>query len=511
LASPCNNGNLISQAITVPGFAGTQSYDYDALNRLHYAAEDSTFDWREQYGYDAYGNRWVDLDPNPPTTYGLEVSDLTPQGSDWFTAKNRVENPNPGHSGDFDYDDAGNQTVVNGISFGYDSENRLRSFTVAGLVREVYDYDGVGNRVRHQHQTWNGSTWSTASSTLYVYDARGQLAAEYGAQSASSPCVTCYMTTDTLGSTRLMTDENGVAKVRYDYLPFGQEILPPSSGGRASVMCGSISCYSQSSAVNQKFTGKERDAETGLDYFGARYLSSAEGRFISADWSARPQPVPYADFKDPQTLNLYGYVRNNPLSRVDRDGHDDCTYDETGKGSCIKRSFWHNLLVGNTYKLNDNGTNYNLSEPLKALQGGEKYRIVGSSETGKLMNSFLASQSPTAPGQKLSYGEIKERATDPRQWNWKMELNKDFGAHALFVLNGTAQRSDYLGNVGFGYLMNAWGHSGVEAKVGGSVFNLYDSFQTGASAFKGNIDTLYDDPRDWEAIDFGTSLYETQH
>src|SRR5580658_4714079 len=70
-----------------------------------------------------------------------------------------------------------------------------------------------------------------------------------------------------------------------------------------------------------RFTGKERDAETGLDYFGARYLSSAQGRWTSPDWSATPQPVPYADLANPQTLNLYVYVGNNPLSELDPDGH----------------------------------------------------------------------------------------------------------------------------------------------------------------------------------------------
>ena len=55
-----------------------------------------------------------------------------------------------------------------------------------------------------------------------------------------------------------------------------------------------------------RFTGKERDSETGLDYFGARYFSAAQGRWTSPDWSAVPQPVPYADLSDPQTLNLYG-------------------------------------------------------------------------------------------------------------------------------------------------------------------------------------------------------------
>jgi len=71
----------------------------------------------------------------------------------------------------------------------------------------------------------------------------------------------------------------------------------------------------------QKFTGKERDTESGLDYFGARYFSAAQGRFTSPDWSEKPEPVPYADLEDPQTLNLYGYVRNNPLAKADADGH----------------------------------------------------------------------------------------------------------------------------------------------------------------------------------------------
>lgn len=71
---------------------------------------------------------------------------------------------------------------------------------------------------------------------------------------------------------------------------------------------GTLSCAS-------RFTGKERDTETGLDYFGARYYGSNMGRFIQSD-------LPFADwdFEDPQSLNLYGYVRNNPLRMVDPDG-----------------------------------------------------------------------------------------------------------------------------------------------------------------------------------------------
>jgi RHS repeat-associated protein len=71
-----------------------------------------------------------------------------------------------------------------------------------------------------------------------------------------------------------------------------------------------------------KFTGKERDAETGLDYFGARHYSNGLGRFITPDWSTAPVPVPYADLSDPQSLNQYSYVRNIPTTRFDADGHE---------------------------------------------------------------------------------------------------------------------------------------------------------------------------------------------
>jgi len=79
-------------------------------------------------------------------------------------------------------------------------------------------------------------------------------------------------------------------------------------------------------------TGKERDTESGNDYFGARYYSSAMGRWMSPDWSAKAEPVPYAKLDNPQSLNLYAYLKNNPLRTTDPDGHadDPCK----GKSDC---------------------------------------------------------------------------------------------------------------------------------------------------------------------------------
>jgi len=74
--------------------------------------------------------------------------------------------------------------------------------------------------------------------------------------------------------------------------------------------------------VKSRYTGKERDTESGNDYFGARYFGSSMGRFMSPDWSDDPDPVPFADLENPQSLNLYAFAGNNPLSAVDEDGHD---------------------------------------------------------------------------------------------------------------------------------------------------------------------------------------------
>ncbi|MCC7341305.1 MAG: RHS repeat-associated core domain-containing protein [Bryobacterales bacterium] len=84
-----------------------------------------------------------------------------------------------------------------------------------------------------------------------------------------------------------------------------------------------------------KFTGKKRDSETGLDYFGARYLSGVLGRWTGAD-------EPFADQypSDPQSWNLYSYGRNNPLKYTDPTGQavQVCTNDESGKQTCVSMS-----------------------------------------------------------------------------------------------------------------------------------------------------------------------------
>jgi RHS repeat-associated protein len=101
-----------------------------------------------------------------------------------------------------------------------------------------------------------------------------------------------------------------------------------------STVCAITVCLWRS-----RYTGKERDSESGNDYFGARYYASSMGRFMSPDWSAKEDdPVPYADLEDPQSLNLYSYVKNNPLSHVDSDGHaGDIAVIENGPDATLQQ------------------------------------------------------------------------------------------------------------------------------------------------------------------------------
>jgi RHS repeat-associated protein len=121
-----------------------------------------------------------------------------------------------------------------------------------------------------------------------------------------------FYLTDWLGSKRIQTNYLGAVEETCQSLPYGD----------------ALDCFGPvPDATEQHFTGKERDAESGNDYFLARYYSSAMGRFMSPDWSAKQDPVPYAKLDNPQSLNLYAYVMNNPMTRIDADGHSYLVYD----------------------------------------------------------------------------------------------------------------------------------------------------------------------------------------
>ncbi len=166
-----------------------------------------------------------------------------------------------------------------------------------------------------------------SETTVYVYDAMGRLAAEYSSVApAAESGGTFYRTEDHLGSTRLVTKQDQTVAECRDFFPFGERIDSGLNGRSAD-------CYGAAGgAVKQQFTGKERDAESSLDYFGARYYSARLGRFIGPD-------APFADqfASAPQSWNLYSYVRNNPLRFLDPTGRrcvktDDGSVGDDGEG-----------------------------------------------------------------------------------------------------------------------------------------------------------------------------------
>jgi RHS repeat-associated protein len=121
----------------------------------------------------------------------------------------------------------------------------------------------------------------------------------------------------------------------------------------------------------RQFTGKERDQESGLDYFGARYYGSALGRFTGPDWSAKPSPVPYADLANPQSLNQYSYVDNNPLARADQDGHSDYTWQKV----------W-NYVKGNGYRTDAQVNGLSVAKTAESHKGSMDWAIKTENTSG---------------------------------------------------------------------------------------------------------------------------------
>jgi RHS repeat-associated protein len=334
-----NNGNIVNQTIaSATGLAQslTQAYSYDPENRLISLAETPGGSINQGFVFDAFGNMALTsgvLNTQPGHTPTASSYRSLPFNSlnQWTTPCNVPPC----------YDAAGNQTGVAGDVYSYDGENRMTVANPAAEGDTSYGYDGVGQRV------WKANA---LGATVYAYDAAGKLVAEYSTVAPQSSG-TEYLSTDHLGSTRMITDANRNQVSRYDYVPFGQEI-PSGTDGRGSGYGTSV--YPSAPDVqDQKFTGKERDAESGLDYFGARYYGSNTGRWMSPDWNKAPTGVPYADLTNPQTLNLYQYMRNNPLSGADPDGHCDWCQKLwngiTGKGFVTNGQFGVSTQQGDAY------------------------------------------------------------------------------------------------------------------------------------------------------------------
>lgn len=198
------------------------------------------------------------------------------------------------------YDLNGNLIQDKKYSYEYNSFNQLEKIkTLDGEVLEEYAYDENGNRILKRDYTKNEIVYysshdfvrvvnsSGTYDTVYVYVNNELLARKdfNGKRYFYHP--------DHLGSTNLVTDENGNLVEVMEYYPYGEEI----------------------SGESERFgyTGKELDT-SGLMYYGARYYSPAYGQFTQPDTIIQ-------DIYDPQALNRYAYARNNPLKYTDPTGH----------------------------------------------------------------------------------------------------------------------------------------------------------------------------------------------
>jgi RHS repeat-associated protein len=305
-----NNGNVFG--ITNYKDANrNQTFTYDALNRLT-SAQNAGTDciakvlqnkseyWGNNYGYDAWGN----MLQKTITKCGAENLQVTADAHNWIHASGAP---------DYQYDAAGNMTydATAGLSYTFDQENRL-----TGAGGYTYTYDGDGNRVRKSNGNLAASGtlyWAMTPGVVAETDLAGTTKSEYvfldGERVARRDGVNgaggvFYYFSDHLKTASVITDSAGVIKAESDYYPWGGELQ-----------------FVNNDTNDYKFTGKKRDIETGLDYFGARYYSNGLGRWVSVD----PKGIALRHLLNPQKLNKYNYVLNNPVGAFDPDGMEEVT------------------------------------------------------------------------------------------------------------------------------------------------------------------------------------------
>ncbi len=332
-----NNGNVrrainyvpVDDAISNSVIPQLADYTYDNLNRIgsYNETQNNGSSWAynvagQTFGYDRYGNRQI------TATLG-GVNNYNPS---YTASDNRIVG--------MTYDAVGNITNDGTRTMAYDANNKLVSATI-GSNTSTYQYNANSSRIS---KTVSGVT------TWYIYGLGGELVAEYPAYGAASTPQTEYgyrdgallieggcetvqwRMTDHLGSTRMSVGVAGsLASVkRTDYLPFGETL---NAGIRTNAGNGQYGYVAD--CWRQKFTGYERDVETGLDYAQARMFAGTQGRFTSPDefqggprelftlgnGSETKQALPYAEIANPQSLNKYQYAYNNPLRYIDPDGH----------------------------------------------------------------------------------------------------------------------------------------------------------------------------------------------
>ena len=306
----------------------TTTYTYDDYNRLTGASATA---YSRSYGYDCWGNLTNVTAPAPSETGSYTLSYLT-NGSG-APATNRISNAG------FSHDNAGNMIAGDGLTYAFDAANRMKSVGASG---NTYGYDGDGRKVvqvtgssANVFYLWSSvlgqpvvEMTATGVYRAYVYNPGGQMLAQL-----SYNGVFYWAHKDHLGSGHFLTALGGSVAYRGEYDPHGQMVLETAPVG---------------SYINsKKFTGYERNWATGLDYAMARTFQHTRGRFTSPD----PLSVGAADMTNPQSLNRYTYVENDPINAVDPTGlllavlceadssYSDATGNYTIAGRCYLVDF----------------------------------------------------------------------------------------------------------------------------------------------------------------------------
>jgi len=279
-ASPGNNGEITS-VVNNLDTGRTQSFAYDPLHRVISAQSQATSGpdcWGQSFGYD----RWANL-------LSVNVTKCSALSLSVTATNNRLTGTG------FNYDATGNMTADGINSYTYDAAGNLAS--AAGVS---YSYDGNNLRVKKSNGTlyWR----NFMGDTVVESDLSGTLTNQYMffdgkrvARADSSGNVFYYFS-DQLGSTRAITNSAGAVCYSADYTAFGGEIS-----------------FSNTCPQNYKFTGYERDQESGLDYAIFRSYSSRLGRFMQPD----PAGLDATNPTNPQTWNQYAYVLNQPCNLID--------------------------------------------------------------------------------------------------------------------------------------------------------------------------------------------------
>ncbi len=295
-----NNSQIQSVTDTVDP-TKTTTFTYDALARLKTAANGQ---WSLSWDYDRYGNR-----------KGQNASQVTIDAN-----TNRIVDPGYSH------DASGNMTNDTQNALTYDAESRVVT-AVKGTTTTNHVYDG--NSLRVKKQVVGGTT------TVYIF-AGAKVIAEYenGALPASPTreylysgsqllttiegSATKYHHRDHL-SVRVTTDSTGTVIGQQGHLPFGDFWYETGTG-----------------TTKWKFTSYERDAESNNDYATFRSYVNRLGRFSS------PDPLG-GSLADPQSLNRYAYVRNDPVNLIDPLGLViECTpIFSTGSEGTVSFQFWY--------------------------------------------------------------------------------------------------------------------------------------------------------------------------